>query len=438
MGRKLPIVVAVAAFGSPARADDRIDLAGIPDAQILEPAFHLDRGDYSPRSKQGVDGWLGVGGAHYRGIDSAIANAALAVGWRDDNLLVVGRGELALGASIDASRLVRGRYRVLAEARTDWDAELGAVVAVETSLQHGDALGLSTVRLGAASTPRDNGDLAVSSLVRIGKRGGDFSWVASARGEVGGTRWYDTPQLDHAERKALGMGLGKAPLDGELPRGSIELLRARVEHTRIHRPRTAGTGVAGALVTGVDSEVREVQVGLGTTDFTLYIDRELLAVLAVDLGWSWLEADAATGTLADNAFRMRLGSDVEWRDKTDKARRRAGFGLVRAPTATADGQRLAGEWRLEATSMLETSRYVLDGRGALSWVHAFASGAIDAAPARLLVRYGAQLEALVKLGSGIEAGAYHANAYEPRVAGDPWASPRRWTTETGFLARWRP
>jgi hypothetical protein len=435
---RIAVAIATAVLPAVAQADDRIDLPGIPDAQILEPAFHLDRGtDYSEREKHGVDGWIGLGGGRYHGIDLAIANAAFAFGWRDDNFLVAGRGELAVGESIEDSRLLRGRYRALAEARTDWDAELGAVVALTTSFEHGDGLGLSTTRLGAASTPRDNGDLVMTSLVRIGKRSGDFSWVASARAEVGGTRWYDTPQLDYANRKALGMGLGKAPLDGELPRGSIEVIRARVEHTEIHRPRIGGIDVAGAPAGMLDGEVREAQVGMGTTDMTLYIDHELLAVIAVDLGWSWLEADTANGTIADNAFRMRLGTDLEWRDETDKARRRVGFALVRTPTATADGQRLAGEWRIEGISVLETRRFVLDGRGGISWLHLF-EAAPDAAPAPMLVRYGAQLEALVKLGGGIEAGAYHANAYEPRQAGDPWASARIWVTETGFLARWRP
>ena len=100
-----------------ARADDRPDLPGIPDAQILEPAYHLDRGtDYEKRTAQGFGGAIGLGAARYHGIDSVIASVAVATGWRNENLLLVDRGELTLADTLDETRVLRGRYRTLAEA----------------------------------------------------------------------------------------------------------------------------------------------------------------------------------------------------------------------------------------------------------------------------------------------------------------------------------
>jgi hypothetical protein len=54
-----------------------------------------------------------------------------------------------------------------------------------------------------------------------------------------------------------------------------------------------------------------------------------------------------------------------------------------------------------------------------------------------LVRYGMELEAFWKVAMGVEAGIYHANSYEPRVTGDPWATPRRWAVESGGIVRLR-
>ncbi|MDQ3300363.1 MAG: hypothetical protein M3619_27610 [Myxococcota bacterium] len=137
--------------------------------------------------------------------------------------------------------------------------------------------------------------------------------------------------------------------------------------------------------------------------------------------------------LADNAFRMRLGAALAWRDKRDRQRQRVGFAIARTPTSTPDAQRLVGEWRLELATGVESSRFLLDARGSLSWLVPFTGTAeVDT-----LVRYGAQLEGFAKLGAGIELGVYHARAFEPPVAGDPWASARRWGAETGALARWR-
>jgi hypothetical protein len=183
----------------------------------------------------------------------------------------------------------------------------------------------------------------------------------------------------------------------------------------------------------LDTEVRSVELGLGTHELTFHVDHELLAVIAVDLGWTWLEADTAAGRLADSAFRMRLGTALEWRDgRGEFPLRRTGFGLGRVPTYTPDGQRLVSEWRLEVDHGLETRRFVLGARGGVTFLSPLAGPTADT-----LVGYGAQLDAAIKLGGGIEVGAYHASTYQPRLAGDPWGSPRHWAIEAGVLARLR-
>jgi hypothetical protein len=205
------------------------------------------------------------------------------------------------------------------------------------------------------------------------------------------------------------------------------LLRGRVEHVRIRRP------LAPAGSASLDTEIRIAELGIGAHDFTFHIDHELLAILAVDFGWSWLQADTASGPLRDNAFRMRLGTAAQWRDETSEwPLRKVGIGIGRTPTYTPDGQRLVSEWRIEGEHGIETKRVVLAARGGITWLSPRAG-----ASAETLVGYGAQLDAAYKLGAGIEAAVYHASTYQPRLAGDPWGSPRHWTIEAGVLARYR-
>jgi hypothetical protein len=196
--------------------------------------------------------------------------------------------------------------------------------------------------------------------------------------------------------------------------------------------------------------IRAVELGIGMHDFTLHIDHELLAVIAVDFGWTWLQADTAAGALRDNAFRMRLGTSVAWRDSkwrrsTSNPLRKVGFGLGRTPTYTPDGQRLVSEWRIEGEQSIETARWLLASRGGITWLTPLAGAHADT-----LLGYAIQLDAALKLGHGIEAGVYQASTYEPRLAPgmeragftpargiDPWATPRHWRIEAGALARLR-
>jgi hypothetical protein len=401
-----------------AHGEERLDLVHVPDLIVIESAFPLDRHiEHERRTKSGWHGSAALGVNHH---GDATGAATLGAGQGTENVIAGVRSEL----SADEHGILRGRHRGLLELRSSWDDELVGSLALKTRVDHGLARGLAQPRLGVGR--HTDGDVGLDSMVRIGKDKGDFQWVAIVRGDVSSTRWLDAPGLDRATRRSLTLGTGQTSFDGEIPRGSIDLLRARVEHARIHRPfAPAGAG-------SVDSEVRSVELGLGTHELTFHVDHELLAVIAIDLGWTWLEADSGDRTLHDNAFRMRLATGVEWRGGRGNPRRRIGFGLGRTPTYTPDAQRLVSEWRLELDQGIETKRYVLGARGGITWLTPVAGPSADT-----LLGYGAQLDAALKLGLGIEAGAYHASSYEPRLAGDPWGSPRRWAIEAGLLARLR-
>jgi len=411
-------LVLVCAAAATARADERVDLVLAPDAVLVEHAFPLDRYiEYSRRAK------LGAGGSLALGLDqdgNGTGVATVGAGQGTENVIAGVRSELVAGAG----GIVRGRHRALLELRSSWDDELVGSIAVTGGVDHGLARGLVRPRLGVGNSSDANA--AIDGMVRIGKDKGDFQWVAIARADGGETHWLDAPGVDRATRKAVTLGTGQTSFDGELPRGSIDLLRGRIEHTRIQRPfAPAGSG-------SLDTNVRAVELGLGTHDFTLHIDHELLAIIAVDFGWTWLEADTGGSTLRDNAFRMRLGTAVNWRDEKGWPLRKISFGLGRTPTHTPDGQRLVSEWRIEGEQSIESKRFMLGTRGGITWLTPLAGRS-----AATLLGYALQLDAAVKLGGGFEAGVYHASTYAPRLAGDPWLSPRHWVIEAGALARYR-
>jgi hypothetical protein len=180
--------------------------------------------------------------------------------------------------------------------------------------------------------------------------------------------------------------------------------------------------------------VRTVEVMTGMHELTGWIDRELLFVATAEVGGVWIESDAANGTLQDTFFKMGLGAHFKWR-AGEKGRREVGLAWAREPGPTPDGQAHATDWRLEMVASAENARLVLAARGGLSWVTHHAGGETDP---NTLVRYGSHVEGFVKVGLGLEVGGYHAMAFEPQVAGDPWSTPRQFVTELGLLARWRP
>lgn len=416
--RRLGFALGFLAVPATAHAEVRLDLGQIPDVSLFETAYPLDR--HAGRRTSGIAGWLAIGAGSNDGQSDAVGTATLVLGKRTDHVVVAATSELT-GAGLD---LVRGRHRGLLEVKLDdGDDELRGVVTVEGGIDHGKAPALAPVHLGPGQ--RDNADAAVQTLLVFGPEKDDTTWVLAVKGEAGATRWSDVA-IDGADRRALGLGWGRTPLDGEIPRGTIDLVRGRVEHASIRRP------IAAAASAPLDAEVRTVELGLGADDLTFHVDREILAVIAVDLGWTWLEADTATGPIADNLFRMRLSSGLRWRTERDQLRS-LGIAIARVPDYTADGQRLVSDVRTELSGAMETPRVVLGARGGISWLHALAGGA----PASRLIRYGSHLEGFVKLAHGVELGGYHATSFEPQLAGDPWASPRRWATELGVVVRWR-
>jgi hypothetical protein len=55
--------------------------------------------------------------------------------------------------------------------------------------------------------------------------------------------------------------------------------------------------------------------------------------------------------------------------------------------------------------------------------------------AHTLVRYGFHVEGFFKVTRDFEIGGYHAQSFEPQIAGDPFTTPRAWAVETGIVAR---
>lgn len=419
------------------RVPERVELLLAPDVVLVQPTFPLDRHvPYERRTKTTWNGSVAIG------VDrqGAAGDATLGLGHATENVIVGVRSELIGGAGGQDTPhgLLRGRHRALLELRSDWDDRLVGSILVSGGVDHGLARGLAAPHLGVGRYTDANA--AVESMVQLAADKGDFDWVAIMRGEAGQTRWFDAPSLDRATREALTIGTGATSFDGEIPRGSMDWLRGRVEHAQIRRPfapaiaPAATGGNVGTGAASLDAAVRSVELGIGTHDLTMHIDHELLAIIGIDLGWTWLEADTGTGRLADSAFRMKLATGLDWLAGGRKGVRHLRFGLGRTPTYTPDGQKLVSEWRIEAEQGLDTRHWALAARGGITWLTPLTP---EVPGVNTLLGYAAQLDAAYRICGGFEIGAYHASTYQPRLAGDPWASPRHWTSETGVLARLR-
>jgi hypothetical protein len=421
MRRVLLVVLLCPAVAS---ADIRVDTAPIPELFPLEAAFHLDRGQaWSERSKSGVIGSISAGYGRFDDANTGTLVGSLAAGKYTKHWLVLASTELVTAND----RIWRGHHTGLVEMHSEEDRAdgLGGSVAIQTVIDHGEARALAPVRLGQGRYR--TGDVGGEALLHLGKDKDDFVFVAQLFGEVGTTHW-DTNLLDHANRRSLGLGVGMSPADGELPRGSIDLLRGRVEHVTIARPIIA----AGSTAPIGEANVRIAEIGLGAHEMTLHIDHELLAVIEGDLGWSWIEADTAAGPIDDNLFRMKLATGLVWRTDRSRGVRRLGIGVAREPGYTPDGQRLVVDWRTDLSYGVETPVYSLRASGGLSWISTIAGAWSPTLP-----RYGTSVELFFKVWRGLEGGAYYAASYENQRAGDPWATDRTWGTETGLLLRFR-
>jgi hypothetical protein len=436
------LVIAVSGAGS-ARADERLDLQ-LPDVALFEPAFHLDRSvPYDERKKSGRAYQLSIAGARAddggtfdpltgrTGGDARVAfmsSAAIGLGFRSDSTIVAWRSEV-YGLS---GRGVRGRHRGLFQVKIGGLLDETFIVSAE----HGDARALAPVRLGPSA--RATGELAVELLARIAKKKSDMQMVVVAGGGIAGTAWEATnaPTLDSENRNTAMIAFAAAPSDGELPRGRIDIVRLNIEGQRIHlrdgvmpidMTQPIGPGNGGA-------ETRHIDVLVGAKEMTLYIDHETLAIIDAYLGGSWVESETAAGTIHDSLFNMKLATSVKWRPDRDGITRGIGFNWSRIPTTTPDGQRIVAESRLEIASSVESDTMIAGARAGVSWLNPTEGGPTEV---DTLVRYGMELEAFWKVTKSVEAGIYHANSYEPRVTGDPWATPRRWAVESGGIVRLR-
>ena len=413
-----------------AAAENRLDLEPIPELGTLEPVHHLDRG-YAARSGAGAAGHIGLGYGKY-GDDKKglVGEGSLRIGMRMKQLTVAGTSDLVAGAS----ELVRGKHTGYLELRTDDDSadedDIGGSIVIKSSVEHGEARGLAPVHIGPGK--RNHGEASADLVIGLEPDKDDLIWGALVTADGSVTRWLETPLLDHAYRGAFGLGVSLVPRDGEIPRGRIDLLRARVEHANIKGIGVTGAG--GAIEPLRDTQVRTIEVMSGVHEFTGHIDHEMLVVATAELGAAWIEADAAGGPITETMFEMNVGAHLKWR-RSRIGRREFGFALARQPGTTADGQHLVTDWRLEMIGATEDKHFVLGARGGISWIKHLEGGV---GGQDQLKRYGSHVEGFVKLGAGLELGGYHAMTFEPRRAGDPWASPREFVTEFGVLARWRP
>ncbi|MDQ3338415.1 MAG: hypothetical protein M4D80_24885 [Myxococcota bacterium] len=411
-----------------AAAENRLDLEPIPDLGTLEPVHHLDRG--TARKAAGIAGHIGIGYGNHGDDKGLVGEGSLRIGMRMRQLTVAGTSDL-VGAG---SELVRGRHTGYLELRTDNRKadkdDISGSVAIGASVEHGEARGLAPVYIGPGK--RNHGAANADLLIGLEPDKDAMIWAALVTTDGSVTRWLDAPLLDHAYRGAFGLGVSFAPNDGEIPRGRIDLLRARVEHANI---KGKSLSAAGGVAPFGDTQVRTIEVMSGVHGLTSHIDREMLFVVTAELGAAWIESDALLGRMDETLFKMDISGHFKWR-RSRIGRREFGFAFARQPGTTPDGQHLVRDWRLEMIGGAEDKHFVLSARGGISWIKHLQGG--DTIGDDTRKRYGSHIEGFVKLGFDLELGGYHSMTYEARVAGDPWSSPREWSSEVGVLARWRP
>jgi hypothetical protein len=414
--------IALLLVPSLAFAETRIEQDAIPSLTLLEPVYHLDRGEKRRLSGAVVTSALGYGS--HDGDGGLVGEGTLAIGKRTKKLSFGAASSLVLG---DTS-LVRGRHLAFVELDTDAtrsNDDLAGRLTVAASLEHGEARGLAPVELGPGK--RNHIESSADALIGLEPDGEEVFWAALIQVEGSATYWLDTPLLDRARRGAAGLGISFAPDDRELPRGRLDVMRARVEHTNIERTWTASAGRRLR-----DTQVRTIEVMIGAHEFTGHIDRELLVSGTAELGAEWIESDV--GGLSETMAKFNLAIHAKWR-KRNTGRREFGFAFSRDPSTTPDGQQLATDTRLDMVAGAEDKRFIIEARGGISWVN-HRGGGWDGDPPTVK-RYGSHVQGFLKLPFGFEAGGYHSATYEPRAAGDPWGSPRAWAIEAGLLARYR-
>lgn len=398
-----------------ATADHRISLAPIPELDTLAVAYLLDR--YVERDAQPY-GMAGAVAATLGNRPGLTVSGAL--GQKTRGKAVMGNGLVDV-----AHGRIQSRLEIAAQAGCDGDGP-AICLDVGSRLEIGDPPALAPLARG--NHRGASYEWLAKTVVPIGRRS-DFAWAASITGDLHASGEFARPVTARALaigagepggqgglvalERSLAIALGKAPGDGELPNGTLDLARGRVAYT------TVG-----------DRTVREVAVGVGLDHFTLHIDHELLAVADVDLGWSWLELGGDSAAMS--GFRARLAGAlaVAGTSRGVAKRDQVGLAFSRELTHTADAGQLATDTRLAINAGSEAARYVIDFGGVLSWVAAPA----DDGPR--YVRYGAQFGSYAKLAHHLELGVQGVAWFEPTELRD-LAAPRRWVYESGVVVRWR-
>jgi hypothetical protein len=401
----------------------RLDFGSLPALGHLELAMPLDRYTSSERERFAMHGSVGLGAGRLGDRRGAASQFVGAFGWRDRHFLIGGRSEVT---ALDDS-IVRGHHAVVMHAdnlSSDGDTNRAGTLDLVGTVDHGESRGLAPVQLGRGR--RDSADLRAEGQLVFDQSDG---WALGVRGELGATQWDDAP-LGAARRRAIGVSFGMPGNDGEIPRGTLDLLRGRFEETAIAQRTTAALGGS----TGPSAAtVRMSEAAIGAHEFTLHVDREMMGIVTANVGWAWIESDGARNLSAD-MFRMQLATHLKWWSERRDGPRRLGLSVAREPGFTPDGQRLVGDWRVQVGTGFENTRGRFDARGALSWLTPIAGG--DAtANTGTITRYGMQLDAALKLGGGLELAAYHAQWYEPSGLVDPWSSGRAWSIESGAMLR---
>ena len=436
MPRSLCALLILAAPGL-ASAQERLELTQISDLSVYDAVLPVNK-DYRVKRgpKKGYTLTLGVGAAsHGREMGSGPSVAgSLALGFGCDCGMVGARSDL-WGSATDMEELeladLRGRHQLIGVAGWGKRRRSGGRIVIDGNVAHSgrQPLRLQTAAFGSARQVRADGSAEVA--IKFGEEMFDddsISFHVAAEGAA--VKWLDDGPAERANTAAMSMGFGSVLDERESVRGRIDLIKAKVAHTRIEP--TPNVPAATDPLGGRLGEVRQVHVRAGIDEVTMY-DRELLGTLTAYAGWAWQEADTATRQLRDNQFELKLAGNFKFASR--ESTNRIGIGIGREPTFAADGQRLISDQRVELSGDHETERIALAARGAISWLQSTRGGNGTADLA--IIRYGSQLEGFVKLPMGFQAGAYQASSFEPQMTWDPWAAPRTWNVEAGLMLRWK-
>ncbi len=446
----LAFPILLLSLSAPVSAEERLELTHTPDLSMYEAVLpgglRWKRYRSGSRSNDGTSAaWsLGAGVGSSDGESGGIGAGTLALGWRSPILIIGGRSEFtgfisAEGDGFDLSTS-RGHHDVFAAAHLgDRRDDYGIHFTLDGTARHsgGQPFRLDAPRYGTAPLKTMNG--AVGATLRFGDDELALAVPVSYRGEE--TRW-DAGPLRSATGQKFSLGLGVMPNTKDAVRGTIDLIRAEVEHTRFGSRAVLSSAVLSSADVAdvaddgfIADEYRKVTVAGGVKEVTFY-DRTDLGTFDFHIGYSWLESDVGAETIKAGGVDFKLGTNLQFGKPGDSSR--FGFAVARDPNRSADGSRLLSEWRLEISSEHDRDHTEIGVRGGLSWLSSKAGASTgDSDATGTLIRYGTQLDAFYKLPLNFQAGGYLATSYEPQRTIDPFSVDRTWGTEAGLLLRWK-